>query len=85
MLRKITFSDKINTLEISGKYVITADNINEIKIVVNSLVDIVADLQNIKLICKYISIILPETLEDVNYQFEVGYLDNNGNKISVFS
>ena len=85
MLKKITFDDKLSSLMIDSKYVITADNINEIKRVVNSLVDDVLDLQNIKIICKYISVTLPEILEDTNYKFEIGYLNDNNEKANLIS
>ena len=82
MLKKITFDDKLSSLMIDSKYVITADNINEIKRVVNSLVDALDYLQNIKNMCKYISVTLPETLENTKYKFEIGYLNDNNEKVN---
>ena len=74
MNNKITFTNKISNLKINSPYVISANNINEIKRVVNNI----SDISNLKIsgneLFKFISIYIPKTLDfrkiyDIEFKF----------------
>lgn len=62
-MKKIEFENKQNSLDINGKYVISSNDINEIKLVVNSLItDIVDEEFKINSLFRYLRIQLPKNI-----------------------
>lgn len=62
-MKKIEFENKQNSLDINGKYVISSNDINEIKFVVNSLItDIVDEEFKINSLFRYLRIQLPKNI-----------------------
>lgn len=72
---KIEFNDKKNSVlynEINEKYLLTAENINEIKEVVNNLSDSLSSYVKDVDVLKYLTFIIPTTLdEECEYSFEL--------------
>ena len=70
-MRKITFQDKITSLNIKSKYVISSVDVNEIKNVINSVSDKINErLELDKLKYSYIFIQLPKNIGQ-NYDIEI--------------
>ena len=72
-MKKIEFENKQNSLDINGKYVISSNDINEIKLVVNSLItDIVDEEFKINSLFRYLRIQLPKNIgADKNFSLNV--------------
>ena len=72
-LKKITFDYKEddNIINPSSTYIVTADNVNEIKDVVNNLVDEASGVVSPLQLFKYFRFIVPNNLlEDINYSIK---------------
>jgi hypothetical protein len=99
-LKRINFADKDDSVSLNSnsKFVLTANNINEIKSVVNNLCDEVENRLRFNQIFKYTKFNVPSTLkENCNYTFEfelsespdfensVAFtLENDFSKFSIF-
>ena len=72
-MKKIEFENKQNSLDINGKYVISSNDINEIKLVVNSLItDIVDEEFKINSLFRYLRIQLPKNIgTDKNFSLNI--------------
>jgi len=72
MLKYIEFEDKESTLSIQSEYTITSDEANEIKLVVNNIIDTLRNgiLDN-KTAYKYLKIVVPESIVFDNITIEV--------------
>lgn len=72
---KITFDDKADVNElISGdsRYILNADNVNEIKDVVNSLSDLLSGILTFSRFFKYFRLNVPKNLmKECPYSFEI--------------
>lgn len=88
---KITFNDKADSWELNSdsKYIITADNINEIKRVVNELSDSLSDALVFADVYSYLRIEVPRDLDEESlYDIEIDistskeFTDNSSIKLS---
>ena len=76
-MKKITFENKSSSLNIDSKYIITSENVNEIKDVINNISDIIEEWKlSDKLKYKYIFITLPKSISK-NYDLEVELSNSN--------
>lgn len=75
---KITFNNKQDSyiLNQNSRFVLTADNVNEIKNVVNALSDKLSNVGKFSHIFKYIRFALPTLNDNSNYDFIVELADN---------
>ena len=99
-LKRISFADKDDSvlLNSNSKFVLTADNVNEIKSVVNNLCDEVENRLRFNQVFKYAKFNVPSTLKDgcsYTFEFELSEdssfeksvaftLENNFSKFSIF-
>lgn len=87
---KITFNDKQNSIlynNINDKYLLTAENINEIKNTVNNLSDSLSSYVKSSDILKYLTFIIPKSFnENCEYSFKLQISTNfNFNNFIEFS